>query len=97
MLMSVTVKFVGALRRVAGKSTVMIPCSANFSVKDLLQKIFLDIPEIKTCITNQQTDGAIKNSALILVNDREISVLNGLDTLLTGNDEVVLIPVAHGG
>jgi molybdopterin converting factor small subunit len=97
MLMIVTVKFVGVLRRVAGKSTMVINCSAKFSVKDLLQKMFLDIPEINTYIINQQADGTINNSALILVNDREIRVLNGLDTLLTNNDEVVFIPVAHGG
>lgn len=95
--MSVTVKFVGALRCVAGKSAMKIKCSTNFSVKELIQKILLDIPEIKTVIIDQQADGIIKNTALILVNDREINVLNGLDTLLTNEDEVVFIPVAHGG
>ncbi|MCL1965559.1 MAG: MoaD/ThiS family protein [Candidatus Bathyarchaeota archaeon] len=95
--MSVTVKFVGALRRVADKSMMKISCSPNFSVKDLIQKILLDIPEIKKDIINQQTDGTIKNTVLILVNDREISVLNGLDTILTNEDEIVFIPVAHGG
>jgi molybdopterin converting factor small subunit len=95
--MSVTVKFVGALRRVTGKTTMIIHCSTNFSVKDLLQKIFLDIPEIKPYVISQQADRVIKNNTLILVNDREISVLNGLDTSLTDDDEVVFIPVAHGG
>jgi molybdopterin converting factor small subunit len=95
--MPVTVKFVGALRRVADKSMMKISCSPNFSVKDLIQKILLDIPEIKKDIINQQTDGTIKNTVLILVNDREISVLNGLDTILTNEDEIVFIPVAHGG
>jgi molybdopterin converting factor small subunit len=95
--MSVTVKFVGALRRVANKSTMVISCSTNFSVKDLIQKILLDIPELKKDIINQQMDGTIKNTVLILVNEREIGVLNGLDTLLTNEDEIVFIPVAHGG
>jgi molybdopterin converting factor small subunit len=95
--MSVTVKFVGALRRVANKSTMKIICSTNFSVKDLIQKILLDVPEVKKNIINQQMDGTIKNAVLILVNEREISVLNGLDTLLTNEDEIVFVPVAHGG
>jgi len=76
---------------------MVINYSTNFSVKDLIQKIILDIPEIKLYIINQQADGTIKNTVLILVNEREISVLNGLDTLLYNNDEVVFIPVAHGG
>jgi MoaD family protein len=95
--MSVTVKFVGALRRVANKSSMTIECSTNFSIKDLIQKILLDMPAIKTDIIRQQADGTIKNTVLILVNEREISVLNGLDTLLTNKDEVVFIPIAHGG
>jgi molybdopterin converting factor small subunit len=95
--MPVTVKFIGALRHVADKSTMIINCSTNFSVKDLIQKILSDIPEMKIHIINHQTDSTIKNTVLILVNEREISVLNGLDTLLTNEDEVVIIPVAHGG
>jgi molybdopterin converting factor small subunit len=95
--MSVTVKFVGALRRAVNKSTMTINCSTNFSVKELIQKILIDIPEIKTDIITQQADGAMKNAVLILVNEREISVLNGLDTILTNKDDVVFIPVAHGG
>ena len=97
MLMSVTVKFVGALRRVADKSVVVMGCPTKFSVKDLIQKILLDIPELKITINNQQTNGTITNAVLILVNDREVSALNGLDTLLTNEDEIVFIPVAHGG
>jgi molybdopterin converting factor small subunit len=96
--MAVNVKFVGALRHIAGKSEmVIIDCLADFSVKDLIQKIIIDMPTIKTNIINQQTDGNVKSVSLILVNDREISVLNGVDTLLADGDEVVFIPVVHGG
>jgi molybdopterin converting factor small subunit len=31
------------------------------------------------------------------VNGKEISVLNGLDTVLKDGDEVVFVPVVHGG
>jgi molybdopterin converting factor small subunit len=34
---------------------------------------------------------------LILINGREISALNGLDTILQEGDEVVFVPVVHGG
>jgi MoaD family protein len=95
--MAVNVKFVGALRHIAGKSELVVDCLADFSVKDLIQKIIIDMPEIKANIINQQTDGTVKSVSLILVNDREISVLNGVDTLLADGDEVVFIPVVHGG
>jgi molybdopterin converting factor small subunit len=38
-----------------------------------------------------------KPNALILVNGKEISVLHGLETKLRNGDEVVLVPVVHGG
>jgi len=31
------------------------------------------------------------------VNGKEISVLKGLETLVSDGDEVVLVPVTHGG
>jgi molybdopterin converting factor small subunit len=34
---------------------------------------------------------------LVLVNGREISVLNGLETRVKDEDEVVFVPVVHGG
>jgi MoaD family protein len=95
--MTVTVKFVGALRHITDKPKIELKVTANFSVKDLIQRIFENIPELKAEILTQQAVVTIKNSTIILVNEREISVLNGLDTLLVDGDEVVFIPVAHGG
>jgi molybdopterin converting factor small subunit len=34
---------------------------------------------------------------LVLVNGKEISVLDRLETLIKDGDEVVFIPVVHGG
>ena len=36
-------------------------------------------------------------NALILVSGREINSLTGLDTELSENDELALLPIAHGG
>ena len=36
-------------------------------------------------------------TTLILVSGREIAALDGLDTKLRENDELSLLPVAHGG
>ena len=95
--MAVNVKFVGALRHITGKPNLTVDYLKDFSVKDLVQKLIQDTPQIETSIIDQQTDGTIKTNALILVNDREISVLNGLETKLSDGDEVVFVPVVHGG
>jgi molybdopterin synthase sulfur carrier subunit len=86
--MALTVKFIGALRHVTGKPQLNIEYTGKCAVKDLILKIVQETPQL---------DGTMKTNALILVNDREISVLNGLDTKLDDGDEIVFVPVIHGG
>jgi molybdopterin converting factor small subunit len=38
-----------------------------------------------------------RSNALIMVSGKEISTLSGLDTVLSENDEVAFLPIAHGG
>lgn len=94
--MAVIVKFIGALRQVSGKTQLKVECTESFSLKGLILKITQDIPQLKASLIDQQL-GAMKTNTLILVNDREISVLNGLDTKINEGDEVVFVPVVHGG
>ena len=54
------------------------------------------MPALKRSLIDQQLEDPRPN-ALILVNGREISVLNGLETNLKNGDEIVLVPVVHGG
>jgi len=68
----------------------------GFSVKELIGKVTTESLELKRSLINPQTEDPTLN-ALILVNSREISVLNGLETELKDGDEVVLVPVVHGG
>jgi sulfur-carrier protein len=93
--MSVNMKFIGALRHLSGKTQAKIKLQKNQTVKDLILKISESAPELKKSLITQQDDP--KPNALILVNGREISVLSGLNTLLQDGDDVVFIPVVHGG
>jgi sulfur-carrier protein len=94
--MTVNVKFVGALRQISGKSKVTIETSNCKSVLDLIEEISQKKPEMKKNLIDQQLEDP-KPNALILVNGKEISVLDGLATKLADGDEVVFIPVVHGG
>lgn len=52
--------------------------------------------ELKHLLFDAET-GDPRSNALIMVSGREINTLNGLETKLTSGDELVLLPVAHGG
>ena len=93
--MAIKVKFVGALRHASGEDTRLMDCG-ECSVKELIGNLTRRKPELRRNLINEEL-GDQRPNALILVNGREISVMNGLNTSLKDGDEVVLVPVAHGG
>jgi sulfur-carrier protein len=91
-----TVKFIGALRYLSGKTQFAITFQEGISIKELLEGISQELPMLKRTFSDQELNDSRSNS-LILVNGREISVLNGYETKLSDGDEIVFVPVVHGG
>jgi MoaD family protein len=91
-----TVKFIGALRHLSGKTQFTTNFQEEISIRGLLEKISQENPELKRTFFDQELNDSRSNS-LILVNGREISVLNGFETKLSDGDEIVFVPVVHGG
>ena len=94
--MSLTVKFIGALRHLSGKTQFTLNFQEGISIKELVNKISVEMPELKRTFSDQELNDSRSNS-LILVNGKEISVLDGYETKLNDGDEIVFVPVVHGG
>ena len=94
--MVLSVKFIGALRHVSGTVELALSCKSRVAIRELMDEIIKELPELKRSLIDQQLEDPRLNT-LILVNGREISVLDGLETKLKDGDEVVLIPFVHGG
>ena len=95
--MPLTVKFIGALRHLSGKTQFTVSNQDGIiSIQELVAKISQELPELKRTFSDQELNDSRSNS-LILVNGREISVLNGYETKLNDGDEIVFVPVVHGG
>ncbi len=62
----------------------------------LVKTISKKTPELRRNLLDEHLQEP-KPNALILVNGKEISVLEGLATKLKDGDEVVFVPVVHGG
>ena len=93
--MPLTLKFIGALRQISGKTQLTVNFQEEMSLKDLITKISQEMPQLEKTFSDQLNDS--RSNALMLINGREISVLNGLETKLNDGDEIVFIPVVHGG
>lgn len=94
--MVLTLKFIGAMRHFTGKTQLAVAYESGMSLRDLVAKISREAPQLEKALGDLQA-GDSGSNALILVNGREISVLNGYETILGDGDEVVFVPVVHGG
>jgi sulfur-carrier protein len=91
-----TIKFIGALRHLSGKKEFTVSFQEGISIKELVSKITQELPELKHTFSDQELNDSRSNS-LVLVNGREISVLDDYETKLKDGDEIVFVPVVHGG
>lgn len=94
--MAITLKFIGALRHASGNEKMALDWKAGASLMDLVNAVTKEMPALRRSLLDEQLEEP-KPNALILVNGKEISVLNGLETKLKDGDEVVFVPVVHGG
>ncbi len=94
--MAIKVKFVGALRNIAGVNKKTFDYKNDISLLFLINLIIKELPSLKKNIVIQQNEEFRLNS-LILINGVEISVLNGLETKIKNDDEIVFVPFIHGG
>jgi MoaD family protein len=94
--LTITVKFIGPLRHVSGASERALDFQHQVSIRELMWEITKELPVLTESLIDQQLKDNRPN-VLIIVNGKEIGVLNGLETNLQDEDEVVLVPVVHGG
>ena len=84
-LINVRIRTLGVFKELFGNKVLTIELKENATVRNVVQKL----------AGSEIND--IRSNALILVNGKEISVLNGLETIVSDGDEIVLLPVSHGG
>ena len=94
--MTVKVKFVGSFRSLSGQDKLVLKFGDDASFREVVKKIVRELPKLKQALIDPECESP-KTNMLVLVNGKEISVLNGLETAIKDGDEVVFVPVVHGG
>lgn len=94
--MVVSVKFIGSFRGISGKDGLRLKFGRSVSLRTLVKKTVEKLPMLKSSLIDPES-GEPRRTILVLVNGKEISVLNGLETRVKDEDEVVFVPVVHGG
>jgi molybdopterin converting factor small subunit len=87
-----TIKLVGNLGHAANKEKIQ---------SSHLEQVSMNVPiKLGTAIQTLEKEHGLhlpRDSILILVNGIEANALDDLDTIITENDDVVLVPMFHGG
>jgi molybdopterin synthase sulfur carrier subunit len=97
-MMRVRVKLYGVLKAAAKTEGLPLDFESPSSIRQLVNKLVTVIarPEFEAHLIDADTKDPRPN-ALILVSGTEIGALNGIDSMLKDGDEVVFLPIAHGG
>jgi molybdopterin converting factor small subunit len=90
------VKFVGSFRGLSKKSILRLKFAKPVSVEVLTNRVVENLPKLKNELIDPSS-GKPRRNMLVLVNGREISALNGSETVINDEDEIVFVPVMHGG
>lgn len=95
-MISVKVELVGTLQRRLDKKRVSITLDEPTTILTLAQRLGIITPSNSISPMDREAINS-SPSVLILVNGKEISVLNGLNTILEDGASVTFLPVSHGG
>ncbi len=89
--MLVRVRLLGSLRPPKVRGEINVELLADSNIASVIEELSRLYPEIATSLSNPSM------SNLIMLSGVEIGNLSGVDTPLTEDSEVILIPVTHGG
>ena len=97
MAVRVDVTLVGLFGVLAGRRRVRLELPEDATVGDVVKKLVAAFPPGFAAALVDPVLGEPGPNALILVNGREVGVLDGVGTVLGDGDAVVLVPVTHPG
>ena len=97
MVICVNVKFLGIFQQLSGKKRYELKLQQPATIQDVIAKLLqLFSDNFKAVLVDAQLNDPRPN-ALILVEGKEISALQGLETEVKDSQEIVFLPVIHGG
>ena len=93
---TINIKLLGVFRRAYGSGMIKMRVKKNVQLREIIQKLADSSEDLRCVLIDPELESPLPN-AVILLNGKDISALNGLETPIKDGDEIVLIPVIHGG
>ncbi|MEM1585881.1 MAG: MoaD/ThiS family protein [Candidatus Bathyarchaeia archaeon] len=96
--MRVRVRALGVLKKALGKDELLLDLDSRGELKlrDVIERILWEAASLRDLLLDSDLKDPRPNT-IILINGKEMGLLGGLDAIIRDGDEIVLIPVVHGG
>jgi molybdopterin converting factor small subunit len=94
--MRVKVRMLGVFRETGKSKESSIVLEDGSSIGDVINAIIGEDDALRTVLWDKQVDSPIPN-ALIMLDGVEVNNLQGMATLVSDGQELVLLSVVHGG
>ncbi|MBM3291510.1 MoaD/ThiS family protein [Candidatus Bathyarchaeota archaeon] len=89
--MDIEIKLFGSINRIAGTKNFIFTLNEGSKIIDLINMLIQKAPKLK----NELIDPIPK--VLFILNGVEIKNLNGFETKIIGDSELILLSFTHGG
>ena len=92
------IKLIGVLATAAGTRQVPIESETELSLTDVISRLLkqVDNRQFKDLLIDSATDNPLPN-VIMLLDEQDCNLFQGLRTKLDPETVVTIIPVAHGG
>ena len=97
-LQTIRVKLIGVLASAADRRELELETPQQVTVSDLVSILLRNIAshQFRDFLVDSGT-GDPRPNVIILLNDQDCNIFNGLKTKIESSTVVTIIPVAHGG
>jgi len=93
--MAVTVRIPSYLAEFAQGQTALTLDTASRNVRDLLADLWRQYPALRDRVVDEQSE--VRQHINIFVGEDAIRHASGLDTPVSQNDEIMIVPAVSGG
>ena len=96
MSIKIKVRLLGIFQHLSGKKFLNLELDEPVTVRTVVENLIdMFTTEFKDILIDSELDP--RPNSLILVQGKEINVLQGLETEIRNNEEIVFVPMVHGG
>ncbi len=94
----IPLKLIGVLGSAAGNREIMLPAPNILTVQELISALLKMVgnKSFRELLVDAGTEDPSPN-VIILLNDQDCNIFDGLKTKIEPGTKVTIIPVAHGG